>query len=156
MLKLTGGCDLDLDVITSISILGKSVSLQGTYRIIDEGDKAIISYQLKKDLVKSFGNIDNSTNITYIDYESSSLSKTYAVYEQVIYGCSYTAGSDNTFYPFDSIYFTRGNDVVVNKDGTLNITYWLDSKAPATVDSLTGELIVTGNSTTEYSYSVTI
>ena len=156
LLKLTGGCDLDLDVITSISILGKSVSLQGTYRVVEEGEKVAISYQLKKDLVKSFGNIDDISNVTYIDYESDTLSKTYAVYEQIIYGCSYTAGSDNAFYPFDSIYFTKGNDVLINNDGTLNITYWLDSKAPASVDSVTGEVIVNGNATTEYDYLVTI
>lgn len=88
--------------------------------------------------------------------KSEALSKNYAVYEQVIYGCSFVAGSTNVFYPFDSIYFTRGNDVLVNNDGTLNITYWLDSKAPASVDSVTGEVVVNNNATTEYAYSVTI
>ena len=156
LLKLTGGCDLDLDVLTSISLIGEYVSLQGSYRVVEEGEKVAISYQLKKDLVKAFGNIDNVTNVAYIDYESEALSKNYAVYEQVIYGCSFVAGSANVFYPFDSIYFTRGNDVLVNNDGTLNITYWLDNKAPASVDSVTGEVIVNGNATTEYAYSVTI
>ena len=156
LLKLTGGCDLDLDVLTSISLIGTQASLQGSYRVVEEGERTAISYQLKKDLVKSFGNIDDTSNITYIDYESEALSKNYAVYEQVIYGCSFIADSDNTFYPFDSIYFTKGNDVLVNADGTLNITYWLDSKAPASVDSLTGQVVVTGNANAEYSYSVTI
>ena len=156
LLKLTGTCDLDLDVITSISTLGNKASLSGSYKVVEEGTKTTISYQLKKDLVKSFGNIDNPDNVTYINYESVSLSKTYAVFEEVIYGCSYTPGEDNTFYPFESITFTRGNDVEVFDDGTLNITYALDAKAPADVDSLSGQVVVTGNSNTEYGYTVII
>lgn len=157
LLKLTGGCNLDIDVITSISTLGSKANLQGTYSILDEdGEKASISYQLKKDLVKSFGNIDDESNLVYFVYTSEPLSKSYAVYEELIYGCRYVSGSDNTFYPFESIYFTKGNDVIVNSDGTLDITYSLDSKAPASVDSLTGEVVVTGNSTSEYTYTVIV
>lgn len=156
LLKLTGGGNLDLDVVSNISILGNKASLQGTYTIVEESVKADISYQLKKDLVKSFGNIDSKNNGVFFDYTSTVITKDNALYEQVIYGCSFTDGSDNIFYPFDSISFTEGNDVVVNDDGTLNITYWLDPKAPATLDNVSGKMVVTGNSTVEYNYKVTI
>lgn len=156
LLKLTGGRTLDLDVVTSISTLGSKANLIGTYTILNEnGDPADISYQLKKDLVNSFGDIDSSKNPVHFDYTSSPLNKTYAIYEEVVYGCRYVEGSDNIFYPFDSIYFTKGNDVII-KDGVLDITYSLNSKAPAIIDSSTGAVAVTGNSTTEYDYSVII
>lgn len=154
LLKITNGCDLELDVITSISILGNKASLQGTYTIVNEGEEVAISYQLKKDLVKSFGNIDNENNTTYLIYTSEPLSD--AIYEEVIYGCSFTEESDNIFYPFDSISFASGNDVLINDNGTLDITYKLDSKAPANVDSLSGEVEVTGNANSEYTYTVTV
>lgn len=153
LLKLTGNCNLDLDVITSISLIGNNASLQGSYVIIENKEKAVISYQLKKDLVVVFGNIDNVNNVTHFDYISDTLDE--VVFSQELYGCSYTPNSNNTFYPFDNIYFGRGNDIEINPDGTLNITYWLDSKAPATVDSLTGELIVTNNSKDYFDYRVT-
>jgi hypothetical protein len=44
LLKLTGGGNLDLDVISNISILGNKASLQGTYTIVEESVKADISY----------------------------------------------------------------------------------------------------------------
>lgn len=156
LLKLTGGRTLDLDVVTSISTLGSKANLIGTYTILNEGgDPADISYQLKKDLVNSFGDIDSLANPVHFDYTSSPLNKIYAIYEEVVYGCRYVEGSDNIFYPFDSIYFTKGNDVII-KDGALDITYSLNSKAPAIIDSSTGAVAVTGNSTTEYEYSVII
>ena len=156
LLKLTGGRTLDLDVVTSISTLGSKANLIGTYTIINEdGDPADISYQLKKDLVNSFGDIDSSNNPVYFIYTSSPLNKSYAVYEEIVYGCRYVEGSDNIFYPFDSIYFTKGNDVVIT-GGALDITYSLNSKAPAVIDPSTGAVAVTGNSTTEYDYSVVI
>lgn len=156
LLKLTGSRTLDLDVVTSISTLGSKANLIGTYTIINEaGDPADISYQLKKDLVNSFGDIDSSNNLVYFVYTSSPINKSYAVYEEIVYGCRYVEGSDNTFYPFDSIYFTKGNDVVIT-DGALDITYSLNSKAPASIDPSTGAVLVTGNSTTEYDYSVVI
>ena len=147
---------LPLDVVTSISTLGSKANLIGTYTIINEdGDPADISYQLKKDLVNSFGDIDSSNNPVYFIYTSSPLNKSYAVYEEIVYGCRYVEGSDNIFYPFDSIYFTKGNDVVIT-GGALDITYSLNSKAPAVIDPSTGAVAVTGNSTTEYDYSVVI
>ena len=156
LLKLTGGRTLDLDVVTAISTLGSKANLIGTYTIINEdGDPADISYQLKKDLVNSFGDIDSSNNPVYFIYTSSPLNKSYAVYEEIVYGCRYVEGSDNIFYPFDSIYFTKGNDVVIT-GGALDITYSLNSKAPAVIDPSTGAVAVTGNSTTEYDYSVVI
>lgn len=156
LLKLTGGCTLDLDVATSISTLGSKVNLIGTYTILNTDEEpADISYQLKKDLVNSFGNIDSPDNYVNFVYTSSPLNKSYVVHEEIVYGCRYVEGSDNIFYPFDNIYFTKGNDVVIT-NGTLDITYSLDSRAPAIIDPSTGAVRVTGNSTTEYEYSVVI
>ena len=157
LLKLTGNRNLDLDVVTSISTLGTKANLLGTYTILDDAkEPADISYQLKKDLVNSFGNIDSETNPTHFIYTSSSLNALEVVYEEIVYGCNYKEGSDNIFYPFDSISFTKGNDVLINSDGTLNISYSLDKRAPAIIDSQTGAVQVTGNSTTEYTYTVII
>jgi hypothetical protein len=154
LLKLTGERTLDLDVVTSISTLGSKANLIGTYTILNtEGYPADISYQLKKDLVNSFGDIDSSKNPVDFIYTRTPLS--HAVFEEVVYGCRYVEGSDNIFYPFDSIYFKKGNDVVIT-DGALDITYSLSSNAPATIDPFTGAVAVTGNSTTEYDYSVVI
>lgn len=156
LLKLQGGYDLDLDVLSSIALLGNKANLIGTYNVVEDGEQVAISYSLKKDLVRAFGNIDSADNITTIIYKEETLSDKNVVYEEVIYGCSYVAGSDNKFYPFDSIDFTKGNDLLVDKDGTLRIEYSMDSKAPATVDSVSGEVTVTGNSTVEYNYTVKI
>jgi hypothetical protein len=156
LLKLTGGRDLDLDIVTLISTLGLKANLLGTYTILDENkEPANISYQLKKDLVTSFGDIDSKNNDTYFIYTPSPLNETSAVYEEVIYGCRYVEGSDNTYYPFEGIYFTKGNDVVIS-DGILDITYSLNSKAPADIDSVTGEVKVRGNSITDYDYTVVV
>ena len=156
LLKITGGGNLDLDVLELISVLGTKANIIGTYTIVKDGNETAITYQLKKDLVKSFGDIDNINNTVHFVYSSESLNKNSVIYEQVIYGCSYNVNSDNIYYPFESIYFTKGNDVVIRNDGTLDITYSLDSKAPAKIDTQTGKITVTGNQTLEYGYSVTI
>lgn len=157
LLKIVGDATLDLDVVTSISIVGNKASLSGKYLIVDNGEKATISYQLKKDLVKSFGNIDSTDNTAYFEYESLTLSE--PVYSEAVYGCKYTEGSDNSYMPFDSLYFNKGNDVVVNSDGTLDITYKLDTAAKnyADIDSLSGEVIVKGNNQgVGYGYTITV
>ena len=62
---------------------------------------------------------------------------------------------DNKWYEIKFDKNTKGNDVVIT-DGALDITYSLNSKAPAIIDPSTGAVAVTGNSTTEYDYSVVI
>lgn len=156
LLKIVGDGNLDVDVVTLISNIGNKVSLSGNYEILENGELSKISYQLKKDLAKAFGNIDNINNPVYFKYDSEPLKYDNAVFEEIIYGCRYSLDSDNVFYPFEDIYFTSGNDVFLNTDGSLNINYYLDSSAPAIVDSLSGEVVVTGNSDKEYTYKVTI
>ena len=156
LLKLTGDRNLDLDVVTLISTLGLKANLLGSYTILNENkEEANISYQLKKDLVASFGNIDSVNNSTYFIYDHTPLDDDSVVYEEVVYGCSYTEGDANIYYPFDGIYFTKGNDVLIS-GSRLNIKYALDSTAPAEINTETGEVKVKGNSTSEYGYTVTI
>lgn len=156
LLKLTGTCNLSLTVVDRLSTLGSKCDLHGTYTIMNGESKADISYQLKKNLVKSFGNIDSESNKVYFDYISSILVEGTEVYEELIYGCNYVAGSDNIFYPFDSIYFKNGNDIVIREDGTLDITYKCSAgSSVALLDSETGKLILYKNGNSNYTYSVT-
>lgn len=156
LLKLTGSCNLSLIVVDRLSTLGSKCDLRGTYTIMDGESKADISYQLKKNLVISFGNIDSEDNKVYFDYTPSILVEDSKVYEQLIYGCNYVAGSENIFYPFDSIYFKKGNDIVIREDGTLDITYKCSAGSSiALLDSETGKLILYKNGTSNYTYSVT-
>lgn len=156
LLKLTGNCNLSLVVVDRLSTLVSKCDLRGTYTIMNGESKADISYQLKKNLVKSFGNIDSEDNKVYFDYTSSILVEGSEVYEQLIYGCNYVAGSENIFYPFDSIYFKNGNDIVIREDGTLDITYKCSAGSSiASLDSKTGKLILYRNGTSNYEYSVT-
>lgn len=153
LLKLTGNCSLDLSLVERMVLLREKVVLQGTYTILKDSALANISYSLKKSLVGTFGNIDAESNSPHFIYKSTPLDK--VVYEQLIQGLEFTEGASNTYYPFDSIYFEQGNDVLINSDGTLQIEYWLDPKAPATVDS-SGKVTVSGNSTADYNYKVTV
>lgn len=153
LLKLTGNCSLDVSVVERIALLRDKVVLQGTYTILKDSALANISYSLKKSLVETFGNIDAESNSPHFIYNSTPLDK--VVYEQLIQGLEFTEGASNTYYPFDSIYFEQGNDVLINSDGTLQIEYWLDPKAPASVDS-SGKVTVSGNSIADYNYKVTV
>jgi hypothetical protein len=153
LLKLTGNCSLDISIVERMALLRDKVVLHGTYTILQADVLANISYSLKKSLVSTFGNIDSDINNPHFIYESTPLDK--VVYEQLIQGLEFTEGASNTYYPFDSIYFDKGNDVLITSDGTLQIEYWLDPKAPAVVDA-TGKVTVSGNSTSDYNYRVTI
>lgn len=155
LLKLTEGCDLSVNVVDRLSTLGSKCDLRGTYTIMDGDTEATISYQLKKNLVKSFGNIDSEANKVYFIYVSTTLSEESAVYDELIYGCNYKAGAENVFYPFDSIYFTNGNDIAIRDDGTLDITYKCSAgSSVAVLDSETGQLILYKNGTSNYTYTV--
>lgn len=156
LLKLTGNCDLEVGVVERMSILGTKCALTGTYTIKDGDDKADISYQLKKNLVSLFGNIDSELNATHFIYKPSVLVKNSLTYDQELFGFKYVAGSDNTFYPFDSIYFKQGNGIEINSDGSLNITYTCN--APGTVaylDPNTGQLTLYKNSNQFHDFTVT-
>ena len=153
LLKLTGDCVLDLEVASLIATIGNKASLKGSYTINDNGTKAIISYSLKKSLVRTYGNIDNTENDVFFDYEHRTLSG--LILEDVIFGCRYVEGQDNEYYPFESIDFESGNDVVIKSDGNLDITYSIATAAPAIVDEF-GKVKVTKPGDGEYSYKVVI
>ena len=159
LLKLTGNCNLDINVVDRLSTLESRCNLNGVYTIIENGNKADISYQLKKNLVKSFGNIDDENNIVYFNYTKSPLLKTSdsdVVYEELIYGCNFKEGEANIFYPFDNIYFKYGNDIVIKSNGILDITYKCSAKSDiAELDLNTGKLTLKKNSTETYNYTVT-
>ena len=156
LLKLTGNCNLDINVVERLSILGNKCDLMGTFTIKEEGVNADISYNLKKNLVKSFGNIDSATNRTHFIYTQSPLVKSSIKYDKEISGFKFVAGAANSFYPFDSIYFTQGNGIEIRNDGTLNIKY--SSGIPSGVgylDSETGELTLYKNSNQFHTFTVT-
>lgn len=156
LLKLTGDCELDVNVVDRLSILGSKCDLRGTFTITEEGEEATISYNLKKNLVKSFGDIDSEANRVYFIYTYSPLVKSSIKYDKELSGFKFTAGAANTFFPFDSIYFTQGNGIEIRDDGTLNITY--SSGIPSTVgylDPQTGELTLFKNSNQFHTFTVT-
>lgn len=155
LLKLTGNCNLDLEVVERLAILGSKGDLHGSFTIMKEGAKADISYNLKKTLVKSFGNIDSTSNRTHFVYTESPLIRTSLKYDKELSGFKFVQGADNTFYPFDSIDFTQGNGISIRADGTLNITY--SSGIPSSVgylDSQTGELTLYKNSNQFHTFKV--
>lgn len=155
LLKLSGSCDLSLNVVERLSILGSKCDLSGSYRILDNGNPANISYSLKKNLVKIFGNIDSTDNKTYFDYTHTPISKQYLSFDKELSGFKFVPGSDNVFYPFDSINFTSGNGININEYGMLDITY--SAGIPTSVGSLnseTGELTLKGNSNDFHTFKV--
>ena len=156
LLKLIGGCDLDVEVVESMSILHDKCDLFGKYRVVQNGITATISYMLKKNLVSMFGNIDSESNSVYFEYTKKPLNSAYLKYEEELSGFRFVAGSDNIYYPFDSIYFTDGNGINIKSDGTLDIVY--TSNIPAGIGSLdsdTGALELFNNSTSFYDFTVT-
>jgi hypothetical protein len=156
LLKLSGNCDLDLAVVERLSILGTKCDLNGQFTILHEETEADISYNLKKNLVKSFGNIDSESNKTYFIYKKSPLMKSSLKYDKELSGFKYTPGAVNSFYPFDSIDFTQGNEIGIRNDGTLNITYSSNIKSDVgLLDSTTGELILYKNSNAYHTFKVT-
>jgi hypothetical protein len=73
LLKLVGDCTLDVNVVERLSSLGSKCNLQGSYTIMDGDSLADISYLMKKNLAKSFGNIDSKSNECYFEYTHSTL-----------------------------------------------------------------------------------
>lgn len=155
LLKLTGDCDLSLSVVERLSVLGNKCDLSGSYRILENGELANISYSLKKNLVKIFGDIDSTDNKVYFDYTHTPLTKQALTFDQELSGFKFTAGSDNIFYPFDSINFKTGNGINIDEYGMLDITY--SSGIPSSVgflDSTTGELTLYKNSNQFHTFKV--
>ena len=152
LLKLSGNCNLSTEVTENIAVLGSKCSLNGQYMI--DGGNADISFQLKKNLVNTFGNIDSVTNNVYFIYKKSPLYQSNVVYDEELSGFKFVSNSDNIYYPFDSITFTQGNEInIVN--GRLDIKY--TSNIPSTVavlDESTGELEVKANKNEYYNYEV--
>ena len=156
LLKLQGDCDLQVSIVERMSVLGTKCDLHGHYTILNEEEKANISYKLKKTLVKYFGNIDSDKNKVHFIFEHSPLNKNYLKYDKELSGFKFVQGSDNIFYPFDAIDFTQGNGININSDGTLNITY--SSNIPSSVASLdpnTGQLILYKDSNNFHNFTVT-
>lgn len=118
------------------------------------GNKVNINYGTKKRIVKAFGNIDAISNTVSFDYEVSVLQ--YSSYKLPT-KISIDAPSGGTFYPFDSLYFTIGNNVGITSDGLLNISYSI-SNLPntCTLDTATGKLYVNTNTQKYYSYTITV
>ena len=119
------------------------------------GNETDISYNTKKLLVSAFGNIDNTSNEVYFKYKTS-------VLVQSSYKLPYQVSVDVPqggikIKPFDSLYFTQGNNVGITSDGQLNISYSIP-KLPNTcsLNAVTGELTASVNTNTYYTYSIIV
>jgi hypothetical protein len=155
--------------LASIASNENIVSLiRGTYVILDRseeiddynktiyiwGSETDISYSTKKYLVNAFGNIDNKQNSVHFKYhESTLLYNTYRLPDLI----SIDAPTGGKFKPFDGLYFTEGNSVGITDDGYLNIFYRVfNLPTGCSVNSLTGEVEVTGNTDVKYSYKIIV
>ena len=117
-------------------------------------NKSNIGYSTKKQLVQAFGNIDSRTNAVIFDYSHTTLIHTsYKLSEKI----SVDAPTGGTFKPFDSLYFTEGNDVGITSKGLLNIQYTISNlPSGCTLNSETGELSIKENTNKYYNYSITV
>lgn len=118
------------------------------------GNETNISYNTKKYLVNAFGNIDSNTNKVCFVYKESTLIGTSVKLPALI---SIDAPNGGKFKPFDSMYFTSGNNVGITSDGLLNITYnIINLPASCSLNTRTGELVTDGNTNTEYQYEIVV
>ena len=155
--------------LASIKINPDIVTLiNGTYLINDRneglddynkvvyswGNPTDISYNTKKYLVNAFGNIDEITNAVSFKYKSSTLMYNSYKLPALI---SIDAPNGGKFKPFDSLYFTEGNNVGITDDGLLNIYYRIDNlPGSCSFNNFTGELTVQNNTETRYSYKIIV
>ena len=118
------------------------------------GNRTDISYNTKKYLVQAFGNIDSSSNTVHFKYLTSTLIRNSYKLPALI---SLDAPNGGVFKPFDSLYFTEGNNVGITSQGLLNINYKiLNLPKGSSINAQTGELTVTSNTDTKYTYEITV
>ena len=166
------GLDITESVATKLAAIknNKNVisSIHGTYvikdreEIVDEndiiiynwGNKTNISYNTKKYLVQAFGNIDSAANAVHFKYLTSTLIRNSYKLPALI---SLDAPNGGTFKPFDSLYFTEGNNVGITSQGLLNINYKvLNLPKGCSINAQTGELTVSANTDTKYTYEIVV
>lgn len=122
--------------------------------IFSWGNFTDISYNTKKILVHAFSDIDSTNNLVYFEYLQSTLMRDSAQLSSLISIDVPSTGI--TINPFDSLYFTEGNDVGI-KNGILNISYTItSSNFPGTLNTNTGEITVTQNTNKAYNYSILV
>lgn len=168
-----GGLKITEAVATKFAAVSKDSSIasliSGSYIINDRieqmdsynniyytwGNETNISYSTKKLLVSAFGNIDNVNNEVYFKYKTSTLLKSSYKLPHTV-SVDVPAGGIK-IKPFDSLYFTEGNNVGITEDGYLNIHYSI-TNLPKTCsfNSLTGELSAPSNTNLYYPYKITV
>lgn len=154
--------------LATIKSLGVTCLITGKYLIHDRtesiddynnvtytwGDLTDISYNTKKYLVNAFGNIDSESNEVYFVYEESTLLYSSYKLPEII---SIDSPSGGKYKPFDSLYFTTGNSVGITDEGYLNIMYQVSNlPSGCSLNALTGELTITGNTNAYYPYKITV
>lgn len=120
------------------------------------GDKTSISYSAKKILVNAFGNIDNINNTVSFDYTPVDINRSSYKLSSIIA----VDASNGTVVtkPFDALYFTQGNNVAIDENGKLKISYSITNlpASNASFDANTGQLTVLSNTNTNYNYKVIV
>lgn len=111
----------------SVDALQKLISCEhclitGTVNIITSIENPVnhdITFSLKQDLVKLFGDIDSDSNETVFKYKPSTIINVSTVSEVYVFG---TPGEYPGLFPLT---VSAGNDVLI-KDGKLDITYTME------------------------------
>ena len=162
-LKITESVALKLAFVKNAGITSV---IKGKYTISDRteesnsgdsiftwGNETDISYLTKKTLVEAFGNIDSITNDVYFKYYVTQLEYNSRILPKEI---SVDAPEGGLFKPFDGLYFTKGNNVIIDND-RLSITYSVSGLPDGyEINSDTGELNSKGNTGAKYNYSIVV
>lgn len=152
--------EVQLDKSIQKSIRGKFI-IKNRIRNEDEygtvtytwGEKTNISYITKKKLVQAFGKIDSTSNIVYFDFQESDLGSAKIAPEISID----TPAGGITVYPFEGLFFQEGNDVKINDDGTLAITYNIvNLPKDCTLNANTGQLYIKENTNKSYVFNIKV
>ena len=148
--------------LATLKTSGITTVIKGTYVISNRDlektglfwtSKTNISYLTKKCLVEAFGDIDNNTNEVYFLYDITPIKR---LTFNLPYDISVDAPQGGTFTPFDSLYFTEGNNVAIN-NGRLHITYNVSGlPTDYSIDPDTGVFISKGNTNKAYQYSIVV
>ena len=117
------------------------------------GDKTDISYTTKKKLVQAFGKIDLESNVVYFDFQESDLGSAKIAPEIAID----TPVGGISVYPFEGLFFQEGNDIKINDNGSLAITYDI-VKLPnnCTLNANTGQLYINENTNKSYTFNIRV
>ena len=129
------------------------VSEDGIVTYTWENQPTNISYTTKKKLVKAFGKIDDESNQVYFSFGEEDLNIPKIAPEIAID----TPVGGITVYPFESLYFQEGNDIKINDDGTLAITYNIvNLPSGCTLNKSTGQLYINENTNKSYTFTITV